>query len=242
MSVAVQAWLFAVALGTSMLGGVLGMASGIFIVPILTMFGSARHSYRHWRESDFGDRLFLWQRGTLLEREADQHSSRHLLETPTTSGALCGVVSGRTHSHSLICFDLRIGPAAFRAANADAAQGVAGAAAERRAGRGALGGAAPRLELSAARTGSRGRLYGAAIAAGHDPDVRRGLDFGTARHRQRRAEDSRHGHGFAPAHQSLLGNLQLHDRCDRGRQRGRLLCARRNRHRASQRRSRWARS
>ncbi|SHG74555.1 sulfite exporter TauE/SafE family protein [Pollutimonas bauzanensis] len=33
------AWLFAVALGASALGGMLGMASGIFIVPILTVFG-----------------------------------------------------------------------------------------------------------------------------------------------------------------------------------------------------------
>jgi uncharacterized protein len=32
-------WLFAVALGASALGGMLGMASGIFVVPILTMFG-----------------------------------------------------------------------------------------------------------------------------------------------------------------------------------------------------------
>ena len=32
-------WLFAVSLGASALGGILGMASGIFIVPILTMFG-----------------------------------------------------------------------------------------------------------------------------------------------------------------------------------------------------------
>ncbi|WP_253958970.1 sulfite exporter TauE/SafE family protein [Paraburkholderia fungorum] len=32
-------WLFAVSLGASALGGLLGMASGIFIVPILTMFG-----------------------------------------------------------------------------------------------------------------------------------------------------------------------------------------------------------
>ncbi|HEY4298433.1 MAG TPA: sulfite exporter TauE/SafE family protein [Paraburkholderia sp.] len=32
-------WLFAVALGASALGGMLGMASGIFIVPVLTMFG-----------------------------------------------------------------------------------------------------------------------------------------------------------------------------------------------------------
>ncbi|MFM0207705.1 sulfite exporter TauE/SafE family protein [Paraburkholderia sediminicola] len=32
-------WLFGVSLGASALGGILGMASGIFIVPILTMFG-----------------------------------------------------------------------------------------------------------------------------------------------------------------------------------------------------------
>src|SRR5271166_4122281 len=32
-------WLFAVSLGASALGGTLGMASGIFIVPILTIFG-----------------------------------------------------------------------------------------------------------------------------------------------------------------------------------------------------------
>ena len=32
-------WLFAVSLGASALGGMLGMASGIFIVPILTVLG-----------------------------------------------------------------------------------------------------------------------------------------------------------------------------------------------------------
>ena len=32
-------WLFAVSLAASALGGMLGMASGIFIVPLLTMFG-----------------------------------------------------------------------------------------------------------------------------------------------------------------------------------------------------------
>ena len=32
-------WLFALALGASALGGMLGMASGIFVVPILTIFG-----------------------------------------------------------------------------------------------------------------------------------------------------------------------------------------------------------
>jgi len=39
MQIGLGLWLFAAALGTSLLGGVLGMASGIFIVPLLTMFG-----------------------------------------------------------------------------------------------------------------------------------------------------------------------------------------------------------
>jgi uncharacterized protein len=34
-----ELWLFGVSLGASALGGMLGMASGIFIVPVLTMFG-----------------------------------------------------------------------------------------------------------------------------------------------------------------------------------------------------------
>ena len=32
-------WLFAVSMAASTFGGMLGMASGIFIVPVLTMFG-----------------------------------------------------------------------------------------------------------------------------------------------------------------------------------------------------------
>jgi len=39
MNAAWSCGLFAVALATSLLGGLLGMASGIFIVPILTIFG-----------------------------------------------------------------------------------------------------------------------------------------------------------------------------------------------------------
>lgn len=39
MSTGFEIWLFAVALGASALGGVLGMAGGIFVVPILTIFG-----------------------------------------------------------------------------------------------------------------------------------------------------------------------------------------------------------
>jgi len=39
MDGSLAAWLFAISLGASALGGMLGMASGIFIVPILTIFG-----------------------------------------------------------------------------------------------------------------------------------------------------------------------------------------------------------
>ena len=39
MNTGTEIWLFAVSLGASALGGMLGMASGIFIVPVLTMFG-----------------------------------------------------------------------------------------------------------------------------------------------------------------------------------------------------------
>ena len=38
MPLELELWLFALAFATSVLGGVLGMASGIFIVPALTMF------------------------------------------------------------------------------------------------------------------------------------------------------------------------------------------------------------
>jgi len=83
-------WLFAVALGTSMLGGVLGMASGIFIVPILTMFG------RIDMHTAIGASLVSviacscasaapFLKGLTNIRLAI------LLETATTAGALCGV-------------------------------------------------------------------------------------------------------------------------------------------------------
>jgi uncharacterized membrane protein YfcA len=39
MNTGTELWLFAVSLGASAVGGMLGMASGIFIVPVLTMWG-----------------------------------------------------------------------------------------------------------------------------------------------------------------------------------------------------------
>jgi len=54
MNTGTELWLFAVSLGASALGGMLGMASGIFIVPVLTMFGHVARSdlgafgHRQW--------------------------------------------------------------------------------------------------------------------------------------------------------------------------------------------------
>ena len=90
MQIGPELWLFAVALGTSMLGGVLGMASGIFIVPVLTMFG------RIDMHTAVGASLVSviacscasaapFLKGLTNIRLAI------LLETATTSGALCGV-------------------------------------------------------------------------------------------------------------------------------------------------------
>ncbi|HTB89579.1 MAG TPA: sulfite exporter TauE/SafE family protein [Steroidobacteraceae bacterium] len=90
MQIGIELWLFAVALGTSMLGGVLGMASGIFIVPVLTMFG------RIDMHTAVGASLISviacscasaapFLKGLTNIRLAI------LLETATTSGALCGV-------------------------------------------------------------------------------------------------------------------------------------------------------
>ena len=84
-------WLFAVALGTSMLGGVLGMASGIFIVPILTMFG------RIDIHTAIGASLVsviacsCASAAPFLKARLTNIRLAILLETATTSGALCGV-------------------------------------------------------------------------------------------------------------------------------------------------------
>src|SRR5215470_16508718 len=85
-------WLFAVSAGASALGGMLGMASGIFIVPILTIFG---HVDIHTAIgaslisviacSCGGAAPFLRSRLTNIRLAI-------LLETATTLGALSGVL------------------------------------------------------------------------------------------------------------------------------------------------------
>ena len=84
-------WLFAMSLGASALGGMLGMASGIFIVPILTMFGGidihtaiAASIVSVIACSCGGAAPFLRDRLTNVRLAI-------VLETATTLGALTGV-------------------------------------------------------------------------------------------------------------------------------------------------------
>jgi uncharacterized protein len=91
MNGGLELWLFAVALGTSMLGGLLGMASGIFIVPILTMFG---HIDLH---AAIGASLIsviacsCASAAPFLKDRLTNVRLAILLETATTCGALCGI-------------------------------------------------------------------------------------------------------------------------------------------------------
>lgn len=91
MNGGLELWLFAAALGTSLLGGLLGMASGIFIVPILTIFGRIDLHTAIGASlisviacSCAGAAPFLRDRLTNIRLAI-------LLETATTLGALCGV-------------------------------------------------------------------------------------------------------------------------------------------------------
>src|SRR6201988_4053382 len=91
MDVWLALWLFAISLGASALGGMLGMASGIFIVPLLTIFG---HIEIHTAVgasivsviacSCGGAAPFLKNRLTNIRLAI-------VLETATTTGALTGV-------------------------------------------------------------------------------------------------------------------------------------------------------
>jgi uncharacterized membrane protein YfcA len=91
MHFSLELWLFAVAVGTSLLGGLLGMASGIFIVPVLTMFG---HIEIHTAIGASLISVIACSCGSaapFLKERLTNIRLAILLETATTSGALCGV-------------------------------------------------------------------------------------------------------------------------------------------------------
>jgi uncharacterized protein len=89
--IGLELWLFAVALGTSMLGGVLGMASGIFIVPILTMFGRIDFHAAVGASLISVIACSCGSAAPFLKERLTNIRLAILLETATTSGALCGV-------------------------------------------------------------------------------------------------------------------------------------------------------
>jgi uncharacterized membrane protein YfcA len=85
-------WLFAVSVGASALGGMLGMASGIFIVPILTLFG---HVEIHTAIGASIVSVIACSCGGAAEFLKNRLTNIRLaivLEIATTTGALTGVL------------------------------------------------------------------------------------------------------------------------------------------------------
>jgi uncharacterized protein len=92
MDCAFMLWLFAVSVVASAFGGMLGMASGIFIVPILTMFG---HIEIHTAIGASIVSVIACSCGgaaPFLENGMTNVRLAIVLETATTMGALTGVV------------------------------------------------------------------------------------------------------------------------------------------------------
>lgn len=92
MNPGTELWLFAVSLFASALGGMLGMASGIFIVPILTIFG---HIEIHGAVGASIVSVIACSCGgaaTFLKERLTNVRLAIVLETTTTAGALTGVL------------------------------------------------------------------------------------------------------------------------------------------------------
>ena len=92
MDCAFMLWLFAVSVVASAFGGMLGMASGIFIVPILTMFG---HIEIHTAIGASIVSVIACSCGgaaPFLENVITNVRLENVLETATTMGALTGVL------------------------------------------------------------------------------------------------------------------------------------------------------
>ena len=92
MNTGTELWLFAVSLGASALGGMLGMASGIIIVPVLTLWGHIDI------RSAIGASIIsviacsCGSAASFLKGRLTNVRLAILLETATTAGALSGVL------------------------------------------------------------------------------------------------------------------------------------------------------
>jgi uncharacterized protein len=94
MNAETELWLFAVSVGASALGGMLGMASGIFIVPILTIFGHVDIRSAIGASIVSVIACSCSSAAPFLKARLTNVRLAIVLETATTAGALSGVLLG----------------------------------------------------------------------------------------------------------------------------------------------------
>lgn len=92
MEAGVTLWLFAVAVGTSLLGGMLGMASGVFLVPALALFGGIPLHHAVGASLVSVIACSCGSAAPFLRNGLTNTRLALLLETATTLGALSGVL------------------------------------------------------------------------------------------------------------------------------------------------------
>jgi hypothetical protein len=92
LSVGFALWLFAVSFGASLFGGMLGMASGIFIVPILTVFGGIDLHTAIVASIVSVIACSCGGAASFLKNQLTNIRLAVVLESATTSGALVGVL------------------------------------------------------------------------------------------------------------------------------------------------------
>ena len=92
MNTGTELWLFAVSLGSSALGGMLGMASGIFIVPVLTLWGHIDIRSAIGASIVSVIACSCGSAAPFLKGRLTNVRLAILLETATTAGALSGVL------------------------------------------------------------------------------------------------------------------------------------------------------
>ena len=104
MSTGTELWLFAVSFGASALGGMLGMASGIFIVPVLTMWGHVDIRIAIGASVVSVIACSCGSAAPFLKGRLTNVRLAILLETATTAGALSGVLLAGTIPASYFFF------------------------------------------------------------------------------------------------------------------------------------------
>ena len=104
MNTGTELWLFAVSLGASALGGMLGMASGIFIVPVLTMFGHVDIRSAIGASIVSVIACSCSSAAPFLKGRLTNVRLAIVLETATTAGALSGVLLAGTIPASYLFF------------------------------------------------------------------------------------------------------------------------------------------